>query len=315
MPSTSMRLATYDRYGPAEVLTVKTGPVPRPRAGEVLVRVRAVSVNGGEGAMRAGRLRPFSGNRFPKRVGVDFVGEVVEPGGSGFAPGDLTWGALGRRMGSAAEYVAVPADRLDHLPAGLDPVQAAALPVGTTAITALRDVAALAPGERLLVRGATGGVGYIAVQLGKAMGAHVTGLASAANLDLAKDLGADETVDYRVPGDLGRFDVVLDTVGTDLPVFRRLLTERGRMVTIAFDLDRPLRSVSYIAANAVRRKRWIRAFSGNPRTPLFAELGRWVTTGAIRPVVDRVFPLADIAAAHRTLEQGGVRGKIVVELP
>jgi NADPH:quinone reductase-like Zn-dependent oxidoreductase len=315
MASTSMRLATYDRYGPPEVLSVTTGPVPRPRPGEVLVRVRAVSVNGGEPAVRAGRLRPFSGNRFPKRVGVDLVGEVVEPGTSRFAAGDLVWGLLGRRMGSAAEYVAVPVKRLDHVPAGLDAVQAVALPVGTTAITALRDMASLAPGERLLVRGATGGVGYVAVQLGKAMGAHVTGLASAANLDLVKELGADEAIDYRAPGDPGRFDVILDTVGSDLPTFHRLLTPRGRMVTIALDLDHPFRSLGYIAAHAPRRTRWVRFFSGNPTAPLFAELGRWVSAGAIRPQVDRVFPLADIAAAHRALEQGGVRGKIVVQLP
>lgn len=309
-----MRLVTFDRYGPPEVLSVTTGPVPRPRPGEVLVRVRAVSVNGGELAVRAGRLRPFSGRQFPKRVGVDLVGEVVEPGTSRFAAGDLVWGLIGRRMGSAADYVAVRADRIDHLPAGLDVVEAAALPVGTTAITALRDLAALAPGERLLVRGATGGVGYVAVQLGKAMGAHVTGLASAANLDLVKELGADEAIDYRAPGQLGLFDVVLDTVGTGLPAFHRLLTPRGRMVTIAFDLDRPIRSVGYIAANAIRRTRWVRGFSGNPTAALFAELGRWVTAGAIQPRVDRVFPMAEAAAAHRALEQGGVRGKIVIEM-
>lgn len=309
-----MRVAVFDRYGPPEVLSVTTAPVPRPGQGEVLVRVRAVSVNGGELFLRAGKLRPFSGTKFPRRVGIDLVGQVVEPGASRFAAGDLVWGLTGRRMGSAAEYVAVRPDRIDHLPAGLDPVQAASLPVGTTAITALRDKAALAPGERLLVRGATGGVGYIAVQLGKAMGAHVTGLTSAANMDMAKELGADEVIDYRAPGDLGRFDVVLDTVGTDLPAFHRLLAKGGRMVTIAFDIDHAVRSLGYVAANAFRRDRWLRGFSGNPTAPLFAELGRWVQSGAVRPRVDRVFPLSDIAAAHRALEHGGVRGKIVVDL-
>ncbi|WP_245887135.1 NAD(P)-dependent alcohol dehydrogenase [Umezawaea tangerina] len=312
---TSMRLATYDRYGPPEVLSVTTGPVPRPDRGEVLVRVRAVSVNGGETGVRAGLLRPLTGNRFPKRVGVDLVGEVVEPGSSRFAVGDRVWGLIGRRMGSAAEYVAVPAQRLDHAPPGLTAAEAVALPVGTTAITALRDKAALAPGERLLVRGASGGVGYIAVQLGKAMGAHVTGLASAANLDLVRELGADEAIDYRDPGDLGRFDVVLDTAGTDLPAFHRLLTPRGRMVAISFDPSHLVRSVGFILVNAPRRTRWVRFFSGNPTTPLLAELGRWVRAGTIRPLVDKVFPLEDIAAAHRALEQGGVRGKFVVELP
>jgi NADPH:quinone reductase-like Zn-dependent oxidoreductase len=309
-----MNLAVYDRYGPPEVLHVTTGPVPRPRPGEVLVRVRAVSVNGGENHMRSGELRPFSGNRFPKRIGVDLAGEVVDPGTSRFAVGEPVWGLQGRRMGSAAEYVAVRADRLDRIPDGLDAVQAAALASGTTAVTALRDVAALAPRERLLVRGATGGVGHIAVQLGRAMGAHVTGLASAANLPMVKELGADEAIDYREPGDLGRFDVVLDTVGTDQEAFRRLLAPRGRMVAISFDPEHLFRSVGYLLAHAPRRTRWVRFFSGNPTTALFAELGRWATSGAVRPHVDRVFPLADIAAAHRALEQGGVRGKIVVTL-
>ncbi|MGI5130377.1 NAD(P)-dependent alcohol dehydrogenase [Pseudonocardia sp. CA-107938] len=314
MTPSSMNLAVYDRYGPPDVLRVTTGPVPRPRAGEVLVRVRAVSVNGGELHMRSGELRPFSGNRFPKRIGLDLAGDVVDPGTSRFVAGEPVWGLLGVRMGAAAEYVAVPADRLDRIPDGLDAVHAAALASGTTAVTALRDVAALAPRERLLVRGATGGVGHVAVQLGRAMGAHVTGLASAANLDLVKELGADEAIDYREPGELGGFDVVLDTVGTDQEAFRRLLAPRGRMVAISFDTAHLLRSVGYLLTHAPRRTRWVRFFSGNPRTPLFAELGRWASSGQVRPHVHAVYPLAEIAAAHRALEQGGVRGKLVVKV-
>lgn len=314
MRPASMRLAGYDRYGSPDELHEVTGPLPRVRQGEVLIRVRALSVNSVELAMRAGRMRPISGNRFPKRVGLDVVGEVVEPGASRFDVGDLVWGIGGLPLVTAAEYVSMRADHLGLVPDGLDAVQAAALPAGTTAITALRDKAALAPGERLLVRGATGGVGYVAVQLGKAMGAHVTGLASAPNLDLVRELGADEAIDYRHPGDLGQFDVIFDTVGTDLAAFRHLLAPRGRMVTITFDFEHPVRSLGYIAANSIRRTRWIRIFSGSPRTPLFAELGRWVTSGAIRPQVDRAFPLSDIAGAHRALERGGVRGKIVIEV-
>lgn len=314
MSSTSMRLAVFDRYGPPEVLRETTGPVPHARADEVLVQVRAISVNGGELALRAGRMRPFTGMRFPKRIGLDLAGEVIDPGSSRFAVGDRVWGTAGLRMNTAAEYVSIAPDRIGLVPDGLDLVHAAALPVGTTAITALRDKAQLAPGERLLVRGATGGVGYVAVQLGKAMGAHVTALTSAANLEMAKELGADVVIDYRTAGDLGHFDVILDTVGSDLRAFRKLLAPRGRMVAISFDLEHPFRSLGYIAVSSLHPTRWIRFFSGNPRTPLLSELGRWVDSGAIRAQVDRVFPLSEIAASHRALEQGGVRGKIVVEI-
>ncbi|MBX9387470.1 NAD(P)-dependent alcohol dehydrogenase [Streptomonospora nanhaiensis] len=320
-----MRAALYDRYGPPEVLYVGRVPVPAPGPGEVLVKVRAAGVNGGELTGRAGRLRAVTdkaGGGWPKRVGLDFAGEVAalgEGAGGGWRVGDRVWGLVPPPLsfGSAAEYVAVPADRLAPAPAGLDLVAAAALPaVGTTVITALRDKARLAAGERLLVRGASGGVGSAAVQLGRAYGAHVTGLAGAANLDLVRELGADEALDHRAvaPGDLGRFDVVLDTVGTGLSAWRRLLTRRGRMVAVTVDADRLAASLAYIAASAVFGRRRVRFFRGDPGGELLAELTLLVQGGALRPVVDTVFPLADIAKAHASLEAGGVRGKHVVRV-
>ncbi|GGP37546.1 NAD(P)-dependent alcohol dehydrogenase [Saccharothrix coeruleofusca] len=311
-----MRAALYDRYGPPEVLYEGEVPEPVPGEGEALIRVVATSVNGGELYMRAGKLSPLSGRKFPKRIGIDFTGEVVSPA-AGLKAGDLVWGLAGRTAhGSAAEFVAVPPDHVSRLPAGLDPVEAAALPVGTTAITALRDKARLKPGERLLVRGASGGVGCIAVQLGKAMGARVTGLAGAKNLDLVRELGADEVFDYRTtkPSDLGTFDVVLDTAGSELRAYRRLLRPGGRMVGITFDTDHLASSLGYVLGSVVFGSRRVRFFSGNPRTPLFEDLAGYVESGAIRPVVDTVWPLADIAGAHRALEAGGVRGKHVVRV-
>jgi len=318
----TMRAAVFDRYGPPEVLY--EGTVTRPVAGpgEVLVRVRATSVNGGELAGRAGRLRlvtDLAQRGFPKRVGTDFVGDVVEVGRdvTAAAVGERVWGLLPRTFGSTAQYVVVPPDRFAPAPAGLEPAEAAALPVGTTSITALRDVARLRPGERLLVRGAAGGVGVTGVQLGRAYGAHVTGLARAEHLGLVRGLGAVEALDYRTtdPADLERFDVVLDTVGTDLRSYRRLLAPGGRMVTIAFDLDRAVRSLGYVLGSAVHGRRRVLFFSGNPRRDLFEELTRLTESGALRPVVDRVHPMSEIAAAHRALEEGGVRGKVVVTVP
>ncbi|MFI7626366.1 NAD(P)-dependent alcohol dehydrogenase [Microbispora rosea] len=324
MDDDTMRAVLFDRYGGPEVLYVSRVPRPEPAPGEVLVRVRAFSVNGGETAARSGRLRLLTGRKFPKRIGLDFTGEVAALGAgvTGIVIGDRVWGVMGRTgFGSAAEYVAVRAERLGQVPDGLDLVEAAALPVATTAITALRDKARLRPGERLLVRGAAGGVGNAAVQLGRAYGAEVTALARAANLDFVRTLGAHHAVDHRAidhrtvtPSELGLFDVVLDTVGTDLRAFRRLLSPGGRMVTIAFDLTRLAASLGYIAASAVHGRGRVRFFSGNPARALFDDLAREVSEGRLRPAVDTCFPLEETAAAHRALEAGGVQGKYVVRV-
>lgn len=182
--------------------------------------------------------------RFPRGTGGDFAGRVTAVGSGVHAwhAGDAVWGLMPHfAFGAIADYVTVPEQRLARAPKNLGLLEAAALPVsGTTAMTALTDKAHLAHGERLLVRGATGGVGSIAVQLGKALGAHVTALAGARNLDWVKELGADAALDYRTtrPEDLGRFDVIVDVVGTDLGAYRARLTRRGRMIALAFDPDR-----------------------------------------------------------------------------
>ncbi|MFL1430746.1 MULTISPECIES: NAD(P)-dependent alcohol dehydrogenase [unclassified Nocardiopsis] len=314
-----MRAAMYDRYGPPEVIYEGRRPVPDPGDDRVLVRVLASSVNGGELSGRSGALGLLGElilGRFPKAVGLDFVGDVaaVGPNVRGVEVGERVWGLL-RGFGATAEYATVAPDRLAAVPPGLDPLQAVAIPVATTTVTALRDKARLRPGERLLVRGATGGVGVSGVQLGKAYGAHVTALARAEHLDLARELGADEAFDYRTtsPADLGRFDVVMDTVGTDLRAYRRLLAPGGRMVAVSFDLDRPFRSLGHILGSAVHGRGRVRFFSGNPRRELLEEVARLAEAGDLRPVVDRVFPLSDVAGAHRALEAGGVRGKVVVD--
>ncbi|AXG79083.1 NAD(P)-dependent alcohol dehydrogenase [Streptomyces paludis] len=325
-----MRAALYDRYGPPEVLYEGRLPVPDITPDQVLVRVHAVSVNGGEVAGRAGKIRVVTGRRFPQRTGIDFVGEIAKVGTgtslnekrannrAGDRVGDRVWGFMGRTsLGSAAEYVAISPGRIAPAPAGLTPAEAVSLLAGgTTALTALRDKARLRPGERLLVRGGAGGVGSVAVQLGKGYGAHVTALASAAGADFVRGLGADEVLDYRTtrPADLGRFDVVLDTVGTEQRAYRGLLAPGGRMVAIAFDAARPLPSIAYILASTVHGPRRIRIFSGNPDRRLLAEVTERVETDGIRPVVDTVRPLSEIGAAHSALEAGGVRGKHIIQI-
>ncbi|WP_121715022.1 NAD(P)-dependent alcohol dehydrogenase [Streptomyces sp. E5N91] len=315
-----MRAVQFDRFGPPDVLRVNDVPAPRPGPGEVLVEVHAASVDAGETAFRAGRMRRVTRVRFPRGLGSDFAGRVAALGSGvrAWSVGDAVWGLMPHlTFGAIADYVAVPEQRLARAPKNLDLLEAAALPVvGTTAMTALSGKARLQPGERLLVRGATGGVGSVAVQLGKALGAHVTALAAARNLDWITRLGADEAVDYRTtrPEDLDRFDVIVDVVGTDLGAYRKRLARGGRLVALSFDSDRVVSSTLGIALRAAATPRRVKMFSNNPSADRIAELTRAVEAGTIRPVVDTVFPMRDIAAVHQRLEAGGVRGKYVVDL-
>ncbi|GAA4586105.1 NAD(P)-dependent alcohol dehydrogenase [Streptomyces violaceoruber] len=315
-----MRAVQFDRFGPPDVLRVNDVPAPRPGPGEVLVEVHAASVDAGETAFRAGRMRRVTRVRFPRGLGCDFAGRVAALGSGvrAWSVGDAVWGLMPHlTFGAIADYVAVPEQRLARAPKNLDLLEAAALPVvGTTAMTALSGKARLQPGERLLVRGATGGVGSVAVQLGKALGAHVTALAAARNLDWITRLGADEAVDYRTtrPEDLDRFDVIVDVVGTDLGAYRKRLARGGRLVALSFDSDRVVSSMLGIALRAAATPRRVKMFSNNPSADRIAELTRAVEAGTIRPVVDTVFPMRDIAAVHQRLEAGGVRGKYVVDL-
>jgi len=313
-----MKAASFARFGAPDVLDVVERPRPRAGAGEVVVRVDATTVNGGEIAQRRGKLQWIVRTALPAYPGVDLAGEIVEtgPGVTTFRLGELVWGTVDERGpdGTAAEYVAAPAGRLARMPQGWTPQDAVSLVAGgATALIGLRDKARLRPGERLLVRGAAGGVGSVAVQVGKAWGAHVTALAHPRSFPFVRSLGADEVIDYRRPlSDLDRFDVIFDTRGTELWRLRRKLELSGRMVAIAFDVDRPRRSLATIAASAVFGPRRIRFFLGRPVPDLFDELRRYAEDGSLRSVADRVYPLERIQDAHAHAEAGGVHGKIVV---
>ncbi|KPI09202.1 NADPH:quinone reductase [Actinobacteria bacterium OK074] len=313
-----MKAVQIMSYGDAaDALRVRDVERPAPGAGDVLVAVEASSVNGHDVIVRAGELKMVSGRRFPIGVGLDFAGTVAATGAdvAGYRVGDRVWGTVHPRRrhttAGAAEYVVVAADRVAHAPAGLSAVEAAALVVtGATALIALRDSVHLAAGERVLVRGAAGGVGTAAVQLAHAMGCHVTALARDRHAGLLTGLGADEVLDHgsTTSDRIGPFDVVLDTVGTELHCYRSRLARGGRMVTVG--LSGP--ALAAVAASTVHGSRRIRTFSANPGTDVLRELAERVGSGALRPVVHGVYPLADVAAAHRAFERGGVVGKHVV---
>ncbi|GAA1658634.1 NAD(P)-dependent alcohol dehydrogenase [Actinoplanes couchii] len=289
-------------------------PEPVAQRGQVLVRVHAAGVHPVELDVRAGKLRRVLRGPLPRGIGADFTG-VIEAVGDGVDParaGERAWGVMPHlTVGSTAELVAVPAPLVTPAPASISLTEAAALPAaGTTILRALTGKIPVGEGTRLLVRGAAGGAGVLAVQLGRKLGAHVTALARAEHLGLVSGLGADVALDYRTTevAGLGTFDVVLDLVGKDFGAYRKVVKPGGRLIALAMDPDHLVRSfVSTLRPGIV-------AFTNNPGTAELTALTRAVDDGVLRPVVAEVLAMQDAAQAHRRLEHGGVAGRIVLEL-
>lgn len=322
-----MRAIVQERYGldPDEVFTLAERPEPTPEPDEVLVRVAAAGVDRGTWHIMAGLplvARPVLGWRGPKQQvpGLDVAGTVLAVGAEvdGFTVGDEV---LGIAQGSFAEVAAAKAAKLAHRPSALDPTAAAALPVsGLTALQAVRDQARVAPGDRVLVLGASGGVGTYAVQVAKADGAEVTGTASTAKLDLVASLGADHVVDHATADSLaeaGRYDVILDIGGARrLHDLRRALTPAGRLVVVGGEGGSALIGTLHRQARALL---WSPFVSQRLTTFVSSENGADVATlaamaaaGTLIPAVERTYPLAEAAVALRHLADGKARGKLVV---
>lgn len=311
----ALKAIEYDRYGPASVLAVRDVPRPSPGRGEMLVRVRAAALNPKDVIVRSGKFRLLSGRRFPKRVGFDWSGEIAEvgPGVSGVPIGAAYYGMLdGYQGGACAEYLVVRPAECAPKPSRLDHVEAAAAPLAaSTALQALRDVAHLESGMRLLVNGASGGVGVFAIQIAKLLGAHVTSLSSAANVELCRKLGADVALDYRAVDPLlgpGRFDVVFDVFGNrTLSEARGALRARAVFVkTVPKLLD--LLDVARTRFSFPRAQLVI----VRPRARDLELIARWLDEGTVVPVVDRTFALDRIAEAEAHVETKHTRGKVVV---
>jgi NADPH:quinone reductase-like Zn-dependent oxidoreductase len=323
----TMRAVVQDRYGDTgEVL--RAAEIARPEAGEgeVLVRVQAAGVDRGVWHLMAGKpyaARLAFGLRAPRNPvrGMEFAGviEAVGSGGTGLHPGDEVFG-IG--AGSFAEYVVAPATKVAPKPARSTFVQAAAAPISaSTALQAVRDHGRVTAGQKVLVIGASGGVGSFAVQIAKAFGAEVTGVSSTAKVDFVRSLGADAVVDYTTADitDSGeRFDVVL-AIGGDAPVrrLRKVLTPHGTLVIVGGEgggrwlgIGRQLRAA--LLSPFVGQK--LGFFVNRENTADLVVLAELIENGRVIPAVDRTFPLAEAAAAVDFMAAGRPRGKVVVEV-
>jgi NADPH:quinone reductase-like Zn-dependent oxidoreductase len=255
-------------------------------------------------------------------LGADMAGSVEAVGKNvtGFSPGDEVFGGLEER-GTLAEYISISADAVVlEKPAGLTFEQAAAVPVAAfTALQALRDKGRVQPGQKVLVNGASGGVGTFAVQIAKALGAEVTGVCSTANLELVESIGADHVLDYtKVDFTRGgqRYDVILDNAGNRaLSEYRRVLASDGTLVLVGAGkgqwvgpVIRPLRAL--VLSRFVRQR--MRPFIAKSSKDDLVALKELIDAGRVTPVIDRVYPLTEISDAIGYLETGHARGKVVV---
>jgi NADPH:quinone reductase-like Zn-dependent oxidoreductase len=309
-----MQIVRQESLGGPEVLRVVDVPRPEPRPTELLIRVRAAGVNpvDWKTRQRGVFLEP------PFVLGWEVSGVVAELGlgTTLFEPGDEVFGLVRfpREAGGYGEYVTAPARQLAHKPAALSHEEAAGLPLaGLTAWQALIDVARVTQGQRILVHGAAGGVGHLAVQLAVARGAHVIGTARAVNHQFLRELGVAEPVDYTESDwldQVGSVDVVLDPIGGEVAL---ALVERLRPggILVSLRVEVPPELAEAAKAAGVRAKSVV----VEPDRSGLLSLVELVTTGALRPRVAQVFPLHQAGQAHTVGERGRTRGKLVLTVP
>jgi NADPH:quinone reductase-like Zn-dependent oxidoreductase len=328
-----MKAIVQDRYGSPDVLELREVDKPVPGDGEVLVRVRASSVQPYDwhhvrGEPYIARLMVGGvGLRKPRRsiLGADVAGQVEAVGRdvTEFRPGDEVFAML--KEGAFAEYVCVPEGELAPKPESLSFEQAAAVPMAAnTALVGLRDAGRVQPGQKVLVNGASGGVGTFAVQIARALGAEVTGVCSTRNLDLVRSLGAAEVIDYTAADftrNGQRYDLLLDIAGSRSgSACRRVLTPKGIHVTVGGPAGRWLQPAGHVfstlAGSLFRSQKAVMADvvrCGENRKNLMT-LTEFIEEGKITPIIDRRYPLEELPAAMSYQEEGHAPGKVIITM-
>ena len=324
-----MKAIVNHDYGPPRVLELEDVPTPVTRADEVLVRVLGAAVNPGDWDVMHGTpyvLRLATGLRRPRNKvpGLAIAGRVEAIGSSvsEFRPGDEVYAGIGK--GGFAEYVCVPEAALARKPSNLTFEQAAAVPIaGVTALQALRDIGRVQPGQKVLINGASGGVGTFAVQIAKTFGADVTGVCSTTNVDLVRSIGADHVIDYTTE-DFTRngqqYDLIFDNVGNrTLSELRRALTHHGTLIPNSNKGSGRWvggfvrRAVQALVVSPFVSQR-LRPFAATEKRQDLVALTDLIESGKVTPVIDSMYPLREVAAAMSHYGAGHARGKVIITM-
>lgn len=322
-----MKAVVYDRYGSPDVLRLTAVDPPAPGEGEVLVRVRATSINSWDWGLLAGTFQGrlgFNAWRTPKfkTLGADVAGhiEAVGPNVADFQVGDEVYGDTSANgFGGLAQYVAAPASALAAKSPQMTFEQAAATPqAGLLALQALRDKPPIRPGQRILVNGAGGGVGTFAVQIAHSAGAKVTGVDHAAKLEMVRAIGAEHVIDY-TQHDFTRtgcqYDVIIDVVATrPMRAYRRALRPHGIAVIVGGSMRTILASLA-LGRMPTTGGRRISLLMYQPTPAGLTDLTQLFEDGHVAPVIESSYPLSDTAQAFARFGQGQVTGKLVITLP
>ena len=313
-----MRAVEYDRYGSPEVLKVRDVSPPQIGSDEILIRVHAAGVNPKDVFVRKGRFKHLIGNRFPRRVGYDFAGEILEIGKKidKFKAGDQVYGMLNNwDGGSCVEYLVAKVGEMALMPCRLGFEEAAVVPLaGQTALQALRDLGGLKEGDRVCINGSSGGVGLFALQIAKTFGAVVTSICSTRSVRLCAENGADEVVDYTktsIESTTSAFNIFFDVFGNkSFGKVKHLLTSHGAYITTVPNLKNIVWHLATILALGKRaRLVWVRSNEKD-----LALLSQWMADQKIRPLIDKVYRLDEVIEAHEYIQSKRVQGKVVLRI-
>lgn len=309
-----MRAAQINEYGDPTVIKMNEIETPQVKPNQVLVEVHASSINPFDGKLRSGMMKDFISLNFPVTLGGDIAGVVTEVGQdvTDFAVGDKVYGqaaAVAGNSGAFAEFAATAAGQIAKMPNNLDFKQAASLPlVGVSAVQALTEHINLQKGQKIFVTGGSGGIGTIAIQIAKHIGAYIATTVPPEGIEAAKQLGADEIIDYKTKdfaGLLHDYDAVYDLVGNEFDKALGILKKGGVAVSMVAQPNKDL--ATKLEITAIRQ-------STNVTTERLNILTKLIEANVVQPQVDAVFKLDDIAQAFESKENGTTVGKIVIEI-